>query len=121
MRLDFPRIAIPRERTQLVRSRPAKQPVKRARRGLSQLPDGGALDEGREVAQDPDGGIAQLLIVLEMAADKSELRTELARLPARHSPANPEGLRFVRSRKHNPTANRDGLTAQRRVEHLLDR
>jgi hypothetical protein len=56
-----------------------------------------------------------------MAANKNELRTELARLPARHSPVNAEGLRFVRSCKHNPAANRDGLAAQRRVEHLLDR
>ena len=59
------------------------------------LVDGDALDEGREVAQDPDGGIAQPLIVLEVAADKNEWRTELACPPARHSPANPEGLRLV--------------------------
>jgi hypothetical protein len=85
------------------------------------LIDGDALDERREVAQDPNGGIAQPLIVLEMAANKNELRTEFARLPARHPPANPEGLRFVRSGKHNPAANRNRLPAQRRVEHLLDR
>jgi hypothetical protein len=44
MGLDFPRIAIPGERAQLVRSRPAKQPVKRARRRLSQLADGEHAD-----------------------------------------------------------------------------
>src|SRR2546430_13385943 len=38
-----------------------------------------------------------------------------------HSPVNSERLRFVRSCKHNPAANCDGLTAQRRIEHLLDR
>jgi hypothetical protein len=85
------------------------------------LIDGDALDERREVAQDPNGGIAQPLIVLETAADKNELRTEVARRPARHSPANPEDLCFIRSRKDNPAANRDGLPAQRRIEHLLDR
>jgi hypothetical protein len=66
-------------------------------------------------------GLSERTMSLEMAADKNELRTELARLSARHSPANPEGLRFVRSGKHNPAANRNRLPAQRRVEHLLDR
>jgi hypothetical protein len=56
-----------------------------------------------------------------MAADKGELRTELARLPSRHAAAHPEGLGFVRSGKHNPTPDGDGLAAQRRVEQLLDR
>src|ERR1700680_637302 len=64
---------------------------------------------------------AQPLVVLEMAADKGELRTELARLPSRHAAAHPEGLGFVRSGKHNPTPDGDGLAAQRRVEQLLDR
>jgi hypothetical protein len=52
-----------------------------------------------------------------MAADKKRV-ADTARAP--FGPAF-EGLRFVRSRKHNPAANRDGLTAQRRVKHLLDR
>jgi hypothetical protein len=56
------------------------------------LVDGDALDERREVAQHPDGGIAQALIVLEMAADKNEVRTELARTPTRHSAADPKAL-----------------------------
>jgi hypothetical protein len=44
------------------------------------LVDGNPLDEGREIVDHLDGGIAQPLVVLEMAANKSELRTELARL-----------------------------------------
>ena len=39
------------------------------------LVDGNPLDERREIAEDRDGGIAQPLILAEMAADKSELRT----------------------------------------------
>src|SRR6202049_4023033 len=64
---------------------------------------------------------AQPLVVLEMAADKGELRTEFACLPSRHAAADPEGLGFVRSGKHNPTPYGDGLAAQRRVEQLVDR
>ena len=85
------------------------------------LVDGNPLDEGREIIEHLDGGIAQPLVVLEMAADKDQLRTELARPPSRHAAADPEGLGFVRSGKHNPTADGDGLAAQRRVEQLLDR
>jgi hypothetical protein len=35
------------------------------------LVDGNPLDEGREIVDHLDGGIAQPLVVLEMAADKS--------------------------------------------------
>ena len=58
--------------------------------------------------------------MLEMAADKSELRAEFARLPSGHAAANPEGLGFVRSGKHNSTADGNGFSAQRRIEQLLD-
>src|SRR3984893_8411695 len=56
-----------------------------------------------------------------MAADKSELRTKLARLPSRHAAADPEGLGFVRSGEHNPSTDGDGSAAQRRGEQLIDR
>jgi len=46
-----------------------------------------------------------------MAADKSELWTEFVRLPSRHAAADPEGLRFVGSGKHNPTTDSDGFAA----------
>jgi hypothetical protein len=59
------------------------------------LVDGNPLDEGREIADYPDGGIAQPLVVAEMAADKCELRTEFPRLPSRHAAADPERLGFV--------------------------
>src|SRR6202011_5966998 len=52
------------------------------------LVDGNPLDEGREIVDHLDGGIAQPLVVLEVAVDKSELRTELARLPSRHAAAD---------------------------------
>src|SRR6266446_6472327 len=56
-----------------------------------------------------------------MAVDKSELRTELARVPSRHAAADSEGLGFVRSGEHNPATDGDGFAAQRRIEKLLDR
>ena len=68
-----------------------------------------------------DGGIAQPLVILEVAADKSQLRAKLACTPARHAAAHAKCLRFVRSGKHNTAADRDGLAAQRRVKQLLDR
>ena len=85
------------------------------------LIDGNPLDEGREIAEHLDGGVAQPLVLLEMAADKSEVWTELARAPPRHAAADPEGLGFVGSGQHNPAADGDGLAAQGRVEQLLDR
>src|ERR1700738_3801974 len=75
------------------------------------LVDGNPLDEGGGIVAPLDAAIAQPLVVLEMAADKSELRTELARLPSRHAAADPESLGFVRSGKHNPTTDGDGLAA----------
>jgi Amidase len=39
------------------------------------------LDQRREITQHFDRGVAQPLVFLEMAGDKSELRTELARPP----------------------------------------
>src|SRR5215471_7051746 len=45
------------------------------------LVDGNPFDEGREVTQYRDGGVAQPLVLLEMAADKSEERAELTRPP----------------------------------------
>ena len=52
---------------------------------------------------------------------ESTFRTEFASLPSRHAAADPKGLGFVRSGKHNPSADGDRLAAQRRVEQLLDR
>ena len=83
------------------------------------LVDGNPLDEGREIADHLDGGVAQPLVFLEMPADKGELRTEFARLPSRHAAADPEGLGFVRSGKHNPTTDGNGSAAQRGVKQLL--
>ena len=78
------------------------------------LVDGDPLDQRREIAEHPDGGIAEPLIILEMAADKNELADRARAPPSRHSAAHAEGLGFVGSRKHNPAADRDRLAAQRR-------
>ena len=93
----------------------------RARHVGERLVDGDALDERREIAKHLDGGIAQPLVFLEMAADKDELRTKLARRPSRHPAVDSEGSGFIGSGKHDPAADGDRLAAQRRVEHLLDR
>jgi hypothetical protein len=73
------------------------------------LVDGNSLDKGSEIVEHFDGGIAQPLVVLEMAADKDEVRTEVARLPSRHPATNSEGPRLVRSRKHDPPPTAMGL------------
>src|SRR3954465_5039522 len=85
------------------------------------LVDGNPLHERREIADHLDGGIAQPLVVLEMAADKNEMPAELARLPSRHAAADPECPSFIRSGEHNPTTDGDGFAAQRRIKQLLDR
>ena len=85
------------------------------------LVNGNPFHERREIADHLDGGVAQPLVFLEMPADKDELRTEFVRLPSRHAAANAEGLGFVRSGKHNPTADGNGFAAQRRIKQLLYR
>jgi hypothetical protein len=51
------------------------------------LVDGDPLDEGREITQHLDGGIAQPLVVLEMAVDKNESQT-----PPAEGRGNPRSL-----------------------------
>ena len=85
------------------------------------LVDGNALDEGREVIEHGNGGIAQPLVLLEVATDENQLRAEFARLAAGHAATDAERLGFVRSCKHDAATDRDGLAAQRGVEQLLDR
>jgi hypothetical protein len=85
------------------------------------LVDRDPLDKRREVIKHRDGGIAQPLVILEVATDKNQLRAKLARLPARHAAAYAESLGFVRSGKHNTAADRYRSPPQRRVKQLLDR
>ena len=59
------------------------------------LVDGDPLDQRREIIEHVDGSIAQPLVLLEMATDKDQLRTEFARPPSRHAAADSEGLGFV--------------------------
>ena len=93
----------------------------RARDVGESLVDGDTLDERREVAHHPDRGIAQPLVVAEVAADESEFRTELAGPPSRHPATHPEAPRFVGSGEHHAAADRDGPAPERGVEQLLDR
>ncbi len=85
------------------------------------LIDGNPLYERREIAHHLEGGVAQSLIFIEMAADENELWTELARSPSRHSATHAEDFGFVRGGKHHAAADSDGLAPQRRIEQLLDR
>ena len=85
------------------------------------LIDGNPLNEGRKILNYLDGRIAQPLVVLEMAANKNELRTELARSSAWHTPADPAGPGFVGSGEHNSATDGDGAAAQGWFEQLLDR
>ncbi len=85
------------------------------------LVDGDPLDQGREIVEHADRGITEPLIVLEVAVDEDQLRAEFAGAPSRHGAVDPERLGLVGGREHHPAANGDGLAAQGRVEHLLDR
>jgi hypothetical protein len=83
--------------------------------------DGDALDEWRIVAEHLHGGVAEPLVILEVAADEDQLRAELAGAPSRHPAVHAEGLGFVGGGKHDAAADGDRPAAQRRVEELLDR
>src|SRR6186713_1483886 len=85
------------------------------------LVDGDALDGGREIAQDSDGGVAEPLVFVEMSADKNDSGTELPRASSRHAASYAEGPRLVGGREHDAAANRNRLAAQARVEQLFDR
>src|SRR5215469_8118532 len=85
------------------------------------LIDGDPLNEWRKIINYLDGRIAQPLVVLEMAANKNELRAELARPSTWHTPADPIGPGFVRSSEHDSATDSDRPAAQRWIEQLLDR
>src|SRR5436853_3671827 len=61
------------------------------------LVNGEPLDEGREIAHHLNGGVAQPFVLLEVAIDETQLRTELARLSSRHSTPDTESLALVGS------------------------
>src|SRR5246127_2253354 len=92
-----------------------------ARNVRDRLNRGNPLNEGRKITNYLDDRIAQPLVILEMAANKNELRAELARPSAWHAPADPVGPGFVRSSEHDSATDSDRLAAQRWIEQLLDR
>src|SRR6516164_8712250 len=85
------------------------------------LVDGNPFDKRSEIIEHIDGGIAQPPVILEMPADKDQLRTHLTSPPSRHTAADSKCLGFIRGGEHHPAANGDGFAAQGRVEQLLDR
>jgi hypothetical protein len=85
------------------------------------LIDGNPLNEGRKIINYLDGRVAQPLVFLEMAGNKNELRAELARSSAWHTPADPAGPGFVGSGEDNSATDSDGAAAQGWIEQLLDR
>ncbi len=85
------------------------------------LIDGDPLDQWREIFDHTDRGIAQPLIVLEVAADEDEPGAKFARLPAGHAAMHAEGFRLIGSGEHDAAAHRDRLAFETRIEQLLDR
>jgi hypothetical protein len=85
------------------------------------LVDGYPLDQRGEVVEHGDRGVAQPLVLAEMAADEDQVRTQLAGAPPGHAAGDAERFGLVRRGKHDTAADRDRLAAQGGVEHLLDR
>ena len=84
------------------------------------LVDRDPLDQRREVAQYPDRGVAEPLVLLEVPADEDQVGAKLSRPPTRHAAVDTEGLRFVGRREHHAAPDCDRLPLEGRVEHLLD-
>jgi hypothetical protein len=59
------------------------------------LVDRNPLHQRREIIEHVDGSVTQSLVFLEVATDKDQLRTKLARPPSGHSASDPKGLGFV--------------------------
>ena len=85
------------------------------------LVDRDAFDQRGVVVEDLDRGVAEPLVLGEVAAGEDEVRAEFLGLPAAHAAADAEGLGFVGTGEHHTAADRDRLAAQARIEHLLDR
>ena len=83
--------------------------------------DRNPLDERGEVAHDVDGGIAEPLVLLVVAADELQVWAQLAGEAPRHAAADSKRLGFVGRRQHHSTADGNRFPAQRRIEELLDR
>ena len=85
------------------------------------LVDRDPLDQRREVAQYPDRGVAEPLVLLEVPADEDQVGAKRSRPPSRHAAVDAEGLRFVRRREHHAAPYRDRPPLEGRIEHLFDR
>src|SRR5215467_3831788 len=85
------------------------------------LVDGNPFDERSEIIKHIDGSIAQPLVILEMPADKDQLRTQLTSPASRHTATDSKRLGLVRGGENHAAADGDRFSAQRRVEQLLDR
>jgi len=76
------------------------------------LIDRKSFDEGSVIAHHIDGGVTQPFVLLEVAADETKLRTELAGPSPRHATPDSESLCFIRSGEHNSAADGNRLAAQ---------
>jgi hypothetical protein len=85
------------------------------------LVDRDPLDRRGEVAQYPDGGVSEPLVLLEVSADEHQAGAKCSRLPTRHAAVHAERLRFIGRRQHHAAPYRDRLPSEGRIEHLLDR
>ena len=85
------------------------------------LIDGDALDQRREIIEHRDRRVTEPLVLVKMPVDEDQVGTELARPPPRHRAMNAERFRLVGGGKDHAAPDRNRLSTQRRVEHLLDR
>lgn len=85
------------------------------------LVDGYAFDQRREIVEHLDRGVAEPLVVLEVAADEDQLRAEFPRSLSGHSATHPECLRLIGCGENDTAAHRYGPAAQRGVQKLFDR
>jgi hypothetical protein len=81
--------------------------------------DRDTLDERCVVSDDFDRGVAQPLVLAEMAVYENELRAEPARISSRHAALYTECLGFIGSRKNDSAADCDRISSQGWVEQLL--
>jgi len=84
------------------------------------LVDRQPLHQGCVVADDLDSGIAQPLVLAEMAPHECELWTQLPRVPPGHTTTHAEGSRLIGRSQHDAAPDGDRSSTQGRIEQLLD-
>ena len=85
------------------------------------LINGDAFDQRREIIEHGDRRVSEPLVITKVSVDEDQVGTELARPPPRHRAVNAECFGFVGGGEHHAAPDRNRLSTQRRVEHLLNR